>query len=82
MLAEILKDDHDIDFVLPGTHTTFFPWSPPPGVPLDALRKMRDDLCVVFEELACAYVWIPNPSSETFDIEPLGMSIHVYGADF
>lgn len=42
-------------FVLPGTHATFFPWCPPQGVPLDILQEMRDQLYGIFDSKARNY---------------------------
>ena len=63
----------NVTFVLPGTHATFFPWSPPQGIPLDALKKMRDRLDAVFQEVACSFSLAPStktsPASSTIDLE-------------
>ena len=38
-------------FILPGSHAVVYPWLPPPqGIPLEVLRKMRDELLKVFHE--------------------------------
>lgn len=83
MLAEILKDTLGIHFALPGTHATFYPWTPPRGVPVDALKRMRDALRTMFEEMACTYIWIPastqtSPASSDVVVEPHGMSNSIY----
>lgn len=46
LLKDLLSWDHDNfpSVVLPGVHTTFFPWVPPPGIPDGALLRLRAKL--------------------------------------
>ncbi|RPD53588.1 hypothetical protein L227DRAFT_396380 [Lentinus tigrinus ALCF2SS1-6] len=44
-LAELLLEDTQRDFILPGTHGVIYPWSPPPlGVSSQVLSRLRDEL--------------------------------------
>lgn len=64
MLAELLNGRGRGEFVLPGTHATFFPWCPPRGVPLDILKEMRDKLYDIFDFQARNFISVP-PSTQT-----------------
>ena len=45
-----------MNFVLPGTHRTFFPWVPPPRLPDSILLKLRNEL------LAACKAFVPTHS--------------------
>ncbi|CDO76662.1 hypothetical protein BN946_scf184897.g1 [Trametes cinnabarina] len=45
--------DGPISFVLPGTHAVIFPWLPPPGIPENALIKIREGLFGVLHARVC-----------------------------
>ncbi|KAH9934087.1 uncharacterized protein BXZ73DRAFT_3478, partial [Epithele typhae] len=47
LLAEVITEQSSsspstapVKIILPGTHSTVFPWCPPPGLPEDVLTKM------------------------------------------
>ncbi|KAH9916970.1 uncharacterized protein BXZ73DRAFT_105664 [Epithele typhae] len=43
LLAELIADREstDLQFVLPGTHSTIHPWYPPSGLPIDILQTIK-----------------------------------------
>jgi hypothetical protein len=49
-MKEYLNADCSTNFTLPGTHGTFYPWIPPPGVPDSVLLKIRSDLIQLIRE--------------------------------
>ena len=54
LLKECLnkKSNSSVRFDLPGTHGTYYAWIPPPGVPDEVLRDLRDELVrVVYANL-------------------------------
>lgn len=52
----------EVEFILPGTHATFLPWSPPQGLSLEILKEIREKLCASFIGLAYAYHPYPQAS--------------------
>ncbi|KIK51246.1 hypothetical protein GYMLUDRAFT_64928 [Collybiopsis luxurians FD-317 M1] len=51
LLHKLLNNEGDVApaFVLPGTHTTFYSWTPPPGVPHHILLQLCKDLLGVIK---------------------------------
>lgn len=47
LLHEIYNKSQKFNFILPGTHRTFFSWVPPPGLPDVVLLELRDALVEV-----------------------------------
>lgn len=43
-LQDAYNSKRPFKFVLPGTHGTFYPWLPPPGLPDDILVALRQEL--------------------------------------
>ncbi|KAF9037840.1 hypothetical protein BDZ89DRAFT_1061422, partial [Hymenopellis radicata] len=44
LLAEVIKEEEEIDIRLPGTHYRYYPWLPPPYLPEHILLCLRDKL--------------------------------------
>lgn len=44
LLHEVYNERRPFSFILPGTHGTFCPWLPPPGLPDSILHKLREEL--------------------------------------
>ena len=38
------KDDTSPNFILPGSHSAYFAWVPPPGIPDPVLKALRDEM--------------------------------------
>lgn len=66
LLARLLTQEntHAVEFVLPGTHALIFSWSPPQGVPLVILQKMRNVLAIAFTHEAKSYEVLPSSTAK------------------
>ena len=59
-----------MNFVLPGTHRTFFPWVPPPGLPDSILLKLRNELlATVRKAIVAGHSRHSSASSATSDVD-------------
>ena len=51
LLKDLLNQEQPApSFVLPGTHGTYHPWVPPPGLPDRVLIQIREDLLEACEK--------------------------------
>ncbi|KAF8921822.1 hypothetical protein CPB85DRAFT_1831 [Mucidula mucida] len=44
LLAAVIKEEMNIDIRLPGTHSFYYPWLPPPHLPQNILLHLKDRL--------------------------------------
>lgn len=52
-----VENQSALQFILPGTHATIFPWiAPPIGLPVDVLIKMRSELFTIFHYVVSTHV--------------------------
>jgi len=43
------------DFVLPGSHSGYFAWVPPPGIPGHVLKALRDEMVADLSQVVGAH---------------------------
>lgn len=62
------------EFVVPGTHGTFYPWYPPPGLPLHILTSLHEALLQESKTMGLTHSRQSSASSVTsFDIGSIPM---------
>ena len=70
-----------MNFVLPGTHRTFFPWVPPPGLSDSILLKLQNELlATVCKAIVAGHSRHSSASSATSDIDSSVAEDYVPGA--
>ena len=59
-----------MNFVLPGTHRTFFPWVPPPGLPDSILLELQNEfLATARKAIVADHSRHSSASSATSDVD-------------
>ena len=59
-----------MNFVLPGTHCTFFPWVPPPRLPDSILLKLQNELLATARKaIVSGHSRHSSASSATSDVD-------------
>ncbi|KAH9930468.1 uncharacterized protein BXZ73DRAFT_101841 [Epithele typhae] len=64
LLSQLIahRGSTNLDFVLPGTHPTIFPWHPPPGLSTDILQAIKDRLIEAMKEVLGAAISSTQPT--------------------
>ncbi|KAH9916958.1 uncharacterized protein BXZ73DRAFT_53519, partial [Epithele typhae] len=67
LLAKLIaeRESADLQFVLPGTHSTIYPWYPPPGLPIDMLQTIKDRLIESMKKVLETAIDIEASSTQT-----------------
>ncbi|KAH9930423.1 uncharacterized protein BXZ73DRAFT_101798 [Epithele typhae] len=69
LLAQLIAERQSdrVQFVLPGTRSAVLPWYPPDGLPIDVLKRMRDELYDAVRERVADATFVPG-STQTIPL--------------